>query len=168
MITYVEESRQIDKTVKIKLVKTLIWPIISYGAEASILSTANEKKLMAAEQWIYKRMLRVSWKERRTNESIFEEIGEAPGLLPQVVKNKLSYFRHTCREGGCQIAKAAILGLKGGRRTRGRPRLCYTDDVKEWLKPSSLKEAVAWAQERGSWRGLIGKVSYSVADRHRQ
>ena len=147
--------------------KTLIWPIISYGAQASTLSTANEKKLVAAEQCIYKRMLRVSWKERRTNESIFEEIGEAPGLLPQVVKNKLSYFGHTCREDGCQIVKAAILGLKGGR-TRGRPRLCYTDNVKEWLKPSSLKEAVALAQERGSWRGLIGKVSYSVADRHRR
>ena len=153
--------------MKIKLVKTLIWPIISYGAEASRLSTANEKKLMAAEQWIYRRMLRVSWKERRTNESIFEEIGGAPGLLPQVVKNKLPYFGHTCR-GGCQIVKAAIMGLKGGRRTHGRPRLCYTDNVKEWLKPSSLKEAVALAQERGSWRGLIGKVSYSVADRHRR
>ena len=62
--------------------------------------------------------------------------------------------------------KAAILGLKGGRRTRSRPRLCYTDNVKEGLKPSSLKEAVALAQQRGSWRGLIGKVSYSVADRH--
>ena len=148
--------------------KTLIWPIISYGAEASTMSTANEKKLMAAEQWIYRRMLHVSWKERRTNKSIFEEIGEAPGLLPQVVKNKLSYFGHTCREGGCQIVKAAILGLKGGRRTRGHPRLCYTDNVKEWQKPSSLKEAVALAQDRGSWRGLIRKVSYSVADRHRR
>ena len=119
-LTDIWKSRQIDKTVKIKLLKTLIWPIISYGAETSRLSTANEKKLMAAEQWIYRRMLRVSWKERRTNESIFEEIGEAPGLLPQVVKNKLSYFGHTCREGGCKIVKAAILGLKGGRRTRGR------------------------------------------------
>ena len=111
-LTDIWKSQQIDKTVKIKLVKTLIWPIISNGAEASILSTANEKKFMAAEQWIYRRMLRVSWKERRTNESIFEEIGKAPGLLPQVVKNKLSYFGHTCREGGCQIAKAAILDLK--------------------------------------------------------
>ena len=145
-----------------------MWPITSNGAAASTMSTANEKKLMAAEQWIYKRKLRVSWQERRTNESIFEEIGEAPGLLPQVVKNKLSYFGHTCREGGCQIVKAAIMDLKGGRRTRGRPRLCYTDNVKEWLKPSSLKEAVALAQERRSWRGLIGKVSYSVADRHRR
>ena len=53
---------------------------------SSTLSTANEKKLTAAEQWICRRMLRVRWKERRTNESIFEEIGEAPGLLPQVVK----------------------------------------------------------------------------------
>ena len=130
------------------------------------MSTANEKKLMAAKQWIYRRMLHVSWKERRTNESIFEEIEEAPGLLLQVVKNKVSYFGHTCREGGCQIVKAAILGLKGGRGTRGRPRLCYTDNVKEWLKPSSLKEAAALSQESGSWRGLIGKVSYSMADRH--
>ena len=150
-LTEIWKSRQIDKTVKIKLVKTLIWPIISYGAEASTLSTANEKKLMAAEQWIYRHMLHVSWKERGTNESMFEEIGEAPGLSPQVVQNKLSYFGHTCREGGCQIVKAAVLGLKGGRRKRGCPRLCYTDNVKEWLKPSSLKEAVALAQERWSW-----------------
>ena len=91
-LTDIWKSRQIDKTVNIKLVKTLIWPIISYGAEDSTLSTANEKKLMAAEQWIDRRMVRVSWKERGTNESIFEQIGEAPGLLLQVVRRKLFFF----------------------------------------------------------------------------
>ena len=75
----------------------------------------------------------MSWKEKRTNESILEDIGEEPGLLPQVVKNKLSHFGSTCREGGCQFMKAAVPGLKGGKRSRGRPRLCYADNVKEWL-----------------------------------
>ena len=106
-------------------------------------------------------------KERRNWAKIYHHRFKVSVFLVSYVE-ELSYFGHTCREGGCQIVKAAILGLKGGRRTRGRPRLCYTDNVKEWLKPSSLKEAVALAQDHRSWRGLIGKVPYSVADHHRR
>ena len=163
-LTNVWKNRNIEKNVKIKLVKTLIWSVITYGAEAWTMFIADEKKIMAAEQWIYRRMLRVSWCERRTNESILEEVGEAPGLLPQTINNKLAYFGHMCREGGCQLTKAAVLGLKGGIRSRGRPRTCYTDNVKRWVGVE-LSEAVILARDRTRWRNGIWNASTSVAER---
>ena len=162
--TNVWKNRNIDKNVKIKLVKTLIWPVITYGAEAWTMSIADEKKIMATEQWIYRRMLRVSWRERRTNESILEEVGEAPGLLHQIIKNKLAYFGHMCREGGCQLTKAAVLGLEGGSRSHGRPRTCCTDNVKRWMGVE-LSEAFILARDRTRWRNGIWNASASVAER---
>ena len=97
-LTEVWKSQKIDRTVKIKLLKTLIWPIITNGAEAWTCPEQSRRGSKAIEQWLYKRMLRVSWKEKRTNESILEEVEEEPGVLPQVVKNKLLHFGPTCRE----------------------------------------------------------------------
>lgn len=92
----------------------------------------------------------MSWREKRPHDSILEKIGEAPGLLPQVAKDKPSYLGLTCREGGCPIVKAAVLGLKGGKRSRGPLRLHYTDNVKEWLG-MELKQAACTARDRKRW-----------------
>ena len=75
-LTDIWKSKRINRGLKVKLVKVLIWLVIAYGTEAWILSSADEKKLISTELWLYRRMLRISWEEKRTNESIYEELEE--------------------------------------------------------------------------------------------
>ena len=75
-----------------KLVRSLVWTVLTYGAGGWILKKADEKRIESAEMWIYRRMLRVSWTEHRTDESILLELNTTRQLLGFVVRRKLSYF----------------------------------------------------------------------------
>ena len=147
--------------LKVKLVQSLIWPIITYGAEAWTLRKADEKRIKTVEMWLYRRMLRIGWREHRTNESILRELNITPGLLAAVVYKKLSYFGHTCREGGCDLTRSALFGRMPGPRRRGRPRLQYTDNVKKWTR-RTLTENVRLAQHREEWRQTSRRVAVAA------
>ena len=109
-----------------KLVRSLVWTVLTYhGAEGWTLGKqADEKRIESAEMWIYRRMLRVSWTERRTDESILLEHNTTRQLLGFVVRRKLSYFGHTMRDGGCELMKCVIQG-----KVTGKPKAWKTKDV---------------------------------------
>ena len=104
-------DRGMKQDLKVKLVRAL---------------KADEKRIQAAEMWIYPRMLRISWKERRTNESVMLQLNTTRQLLGFVLRRKLSYLGHTHREGGCELVKTVIQGKVPGKRRRGRPRASYS------------------------------------------
>ena len=89
------------------------------------LKKADEKRIESEEMWIYRRMLRVSCTEHRTDESILLELNTTRQLLGFVVRRKLSYFGHPIRDGGssgCELVKCVIQGKVNGKRRRGRPK----------------------------------------------
>ena len=106
-----------------RVVKTLVWTVLSYRAEAWTLKLRDERKITSIEMWLWRRMLRISWMEKRTDNSILQvgllEIKRE--LLGHVCKRKLSYFGHLCRDHGCQITKTAVEGYtwKEGEDTGG-------------------------------------------------
>ena len=89
------KDRGIRKELKMKLVKALIWPVITYGTEGWTLKKDDERRLEAVEMWCYRRMLRISWTEKRTNKSILNELQTRRELLAQIIIIKwLSLDKH--------------------------------------------------------------------------
>ena len=94
-----------------KLVKALIWPVITYGAEGWTLKKYDERRLEAAEMWCYRRMLRISWTEKRTNKSILDELQTRRELLAQIIKRKMGFLGK--EEGAPQDASIASRSGQG-------------------------------------------------------
>ena len=105
--------------LRIVILKALIWPVITYGAEGWTLKKDDERRLEAAEMWCYRRMLRISWTEKRTNKSILNELQTGRELLAQIIKRKMAFFGHACRNNKCTLVKTCILGMMSGKRRRG-------------------------------------------------
>ena len=89
------KDRGINKDLKMKLVRSLVWTVLTYGAEGWTLKKADVKRIESAEMWIYRRMLRVSWTEHRTDESILLELNTTKQLLGFVVRRKLYYTQYS-------------------------------------------------------------------------
>ena len=92
-----------------KLVKALIWPVITYCAEGWTLKEDDERRLEAAEMWCYRILLRITWTEKSTNKSISDELQTRPELLAQIIKRKMDFFGHSCRNNKCNLVKTCIL-----------------------------------------------------------
>lgn len=101
-------------------------------------------------QCFYRRMLRASWKEKRSNKSILKELNTTRELLSRVVKQKLSYFGQASRNKRCTLMRDIIQGKKNGKRRSGRPRTSYMDNIKTWLD-STAKEAFNRTGDRQRW-----------------
>ena len=91
------KDRGIPKILKVKLIKTLIWPVMLYGSEAWTLRKAERDKIEAAEMWFYRRLLRVKWTDKRTNNSILEELSVKRQLSNEIDKRRLRYVGHVNR-----------------------------------------------------------------------
>ena len=100
------KDRRIRKELNMKLVKALIWPVITYGGWT--LKKDDGRRLEAAEMWCYRRLLRISWTEKRTNKSILDALQTRRELLAQIIKRKIAFFGHACRNK-CNLVKTCIL-----------------------------------------------------------
>ena len=94
------------------------------------LKVRDERKITLMEMWLWRRMMRISWMEKITDNSILQELDIERELLGHVRKRNLSYFGHLCRDHGCQITKTVVEGSVKGRRIRGRPRKQYKNNIK--------------------------------------
>ena len=148
-LTTLWKDRSIPVALKMRLVKTLVWTVLSYGAEAWTLKVRDERKITSMEMWLWQRMLRISWMEKRTDNSILQELEIKRELLGHVRKRKLTYYGHLCRDHGCQITKTVVEGYVEGRRRRGRPRKQYIDNIKQWTQLTT-SQCVRAAEDRSS------------------
>ena len=125
------KDRGITKATKIRIMKALIFPVATYGAETWSVGIADSKKISAFEMWCWRKMLGISWKEHKTNEFVRSQIGNQTSLYTKIMRNKLQYFGHIARREGDNLEKVIIQGAIEGRRKRGRPKLCWTDGINE-------------------------------------
>ena len=112
------KSRDITLPTKVHLVKALIFPVVRYGCESWTLKEAERRRIDAFELWCWRRLLRVPWTARRSNQSILKEISPGISLEEMMLKLKLQYFGHLMRRVD-SLEKTLMLGGIGGRRRRG-------------------------------------------------
>ena len=153
------KSRDITLPSKVRLVKAMVFPVVMYGCESWTVKKSEHRRIDAFELWCWRRLLRVPWTARRSNQSILKEIRPGCSLERLLLKLKIQSFGPLMRRVA-SLAKTLMLGGIGGRKRKRQQRMRRLDGITD-LMDMSLSEFLELVMDRETWRAVIHGVTKS-------
>jgi len=129
-VTIIWKNKYVSKDTKIRLMKVLVWPVATYGCESWTLKKDDEYRIQAFENKCLRMLMRISWTQYMPNQGLYKMANYQPELLRHIKSRKLRFYGHIVRQPSDSIELSVLTGLVEGQRKRGKPAMCWIDNIK--------------------------------------
>lgn len=150
-------NKKILKETRLRVLRCYVWSVLLYGSETWNISKKIKKKLEAAEMWFYRRMLKVPWTDKRTNEEVLQMMEERRTLMTTIKLRQMKFFGHVMRKEG--LENLAVTGMVEGKRSRGKQRSKYTDRMREEMGIGNNIELLRNTRDREKWKSMAADAA---------
>ena len=147
--------RNVRFSTKKKILNCYVFSVLNYGCECWTWNKATCKKVNAFEMWCYRRMLKISWKDKVTNTEVLSRMQTDLHFLKDMKKRKLEYGGHVMRGSSGEAHLYILEGKVFGKRPKGRPRLTWMDDIMDWTGLKTYENVKRTAEDRNRWKTIV-------------
>ena len=157
-------NRALSINLRKRFIKAYVWSTLMYGCEAWTINKEMERRIEATEMWCYRRMLKISWTERVSNEQVLNRAGAKREMMRMIRRRQLRFLGHVMRRQ--QLESSCITGRLEGRRGRGRPRIKLLDSLAKAVGGGTRPvELLQMTRRREDWRSMVANVLGDTAPR---